>query len=114
MAAKKKVRALPPIPAGALPVVPEPSRPKLMPESTPDYMAGAWVSCLRWAIGKEEVRASFTQETGIAWSPPRNGFERAIDEATGADRKFVEAFVTWFNDAVWGDVNAEDGDDASP
>jgi hypothetical protein len=85
-----------------------PKRPKLMPAGTPDYMAGAWASCLSWAIGKDEMRADFEKETGRHWSPPRSGLDRAIDEATGADRAYIEAFITWFNEHVWGNEPIED------
>lgn len=80
-------------------------RPRLMPLTTPDYMAPAWAGCLHWAIGCDEIREAFFEQTGCRWSPPRNGLDRMIDEATGADRAFIEKFVGWFNENVWGDMD---------
>jgi len=88
------------------------TRPRLMPASTPDFMAPAWAGCLRWAVGKQEILDAFAHETGNQWKPGRSGLDRMIDEATGADRKFFEAFVAWFNVNVWGEVDGpEDSDD---
>jgi hypothetical protein len=75
-----------------------------MPSTTPDFMAPAWASALHWAIGSDHVRADFEAMTGKKWTPPRNGLDRMIDEATGADKEYIEAFVAWFNEHVWGDV----------
>ena len=77
-----------------------------MPATTPDYMAGAWYDCLSWAIGEPKVREDFEKATGHRWVPPRNGIEAAIDKATGADKAYIDAFVKWFNECVWGDVEA--------
>jgi hypothetical protein len=82
-----------------------PSRPRLMPETTPDYMAPAWTSCLYWAIGEPDIRRQFFEATGRRWTLPRNALEQAIDGATGADKKFLEEFVKWFNENIWGDVS---------
>jgi hypothetical protein len=79
-------------------------RPKLMPVETPDYMAEAWLDCLRWAVEEPSIVAAFTEATGHRWTAPRNGIERAIDDATGAGKKYIEAFVTWYNENVWGKV----------
>lgn len=73
-----------------------------MPAETPDYLAPAWASCLSWAIHNEDMRIAFQQATGRKWSPPRSGLDLMIDEATGANRAFIEAYITWFNQNVWG------------
>ncbi len=78
------------------------TRPKLMPADTPDYMDGAWLGALHWAIGETEVLERFSAETGVHWHPGRTPIDRMIDEATGADRKFIEAFIEWFNVNIWG------------
>lgn len=78
-----------------------------MPADTPDYMAPAWASCLYWAIGDPAVLADFRAAIGNKWTPPATGIDRMIDEATGADRAFIEAFVAWFNDHVWGPIEDE-------
>lgn len=79
-------------------------RPALMPASTPDFMTQAWLDCLHWAIGFDPIREAFERDTNFHWKPARNAIDRLIDEATGADRAFIELFVKWFNENVWGDV----------
>lgn len=78
------------------------TRPPLMPEDTPDYMAPAWASAVEWAIGHEHVLAQFRNETGVSWKPGRTPLDQMIDKATGAERQFIESFVAWFNIAYWG------------
>jgi hypothetical protein len=70
-------------------------------------MVPAWTACLLWAVQHPEMLQEFRVATGMQWQPGRTGLERAIDEATGADDAFVEAFVRWFNANVWGEF----GDD---
>jgi len=69
----------------------------------------AWIDALHWAMKDENCIDSFTHATGMKYSPPRNGFEAMIDDATGHSAAFVEAFVKWFNESVWGDLNIESG-----
>ena len=86
------------------------TRPAMMPETTPDFMAPAWAACLRWAIGEAQVRADFEAATGHRWShsatamPMASALEAMIDSATGHDKAYVEAFIAWFNENVWGEV----------
>jgi hypothetical protein len=87
------------------------TRPSLMPADTPDYMAPAWASCMSWAISEADIRAAFEAETGHQYSPPKNGLERMIDEATGHGNAYVKAFVTWANENVWGALDGNDDDD---
>ena len=61
----------------------------------------AWVSCLRWALSEDDLLAQFREDTGNRWEPGRGALDRMIDEAVGADAKFIEAFAEWFNDNVW-------------
>lgn len=75
---------------------------ELRPADTPDYMTPAWLGCISWAIGDESVVAAFRQDTGLQWRPGRNGIDRMIDQATGAEQEFVRAFVLWVNVNVWG------------
>lgn len=72
------------------------------PEDTPEYMWPAWGSCLHAALGHHETLAAFRAATGNTWSPDVTAIEKMIDQGTGADRAFLEAFVTWFNENVWG------------
>lgn len=81
------------------------------PENTPEYMWPAWVSCLHWASGKREVVDAFERDTGLHWTPPNNTIDAAIDRATGADRHLFEQFIQWFNENIWGDPFAGEGDD---
>ena len=61
----------------------------------------AWVSCLRWALTNDELVARFREDTGNRWEPATGTLDRMIDEATGADRGFIEDFAAWFNNNVW-------------
>ena len=79
-------------------------RPKLMPADTPDYMAPAWLGALHWAIQRPEFLDRFSKETYTSWRPGLTHHDRMIDRATGADQKFIEAFIAWFNVNVWGAV----------
>lgn len=87
-----------------------PARPPFMPADTPDHMAPAWASCVSWAIKQPEVMAAFRAETGNTWQPGRTPMERMVDEATGADAAFMEAFVRFVNERIWGPMDGE-GDD---
>lgn len=77
----------------------------LMPADTPFYMLPAWLGCIQWAIGEPAIVAAFREETGEWWIPARSGIERLIDEATGLDRHFIEAFIRWANVNVWGPID---------
>jgi hypothetical protein len=77
----------------------------LMPADTPDYMTDAWASCMSWAIGEPEIVGAFRADTGNKWRPAQSGLDAMIDKATGADKAFVEAFIRWANDNVWGPID---------
>lgn len=85
----------------------------LRPADTPEYMTPAWIGCLSWAIGTPEIVDAFRKESGLMWKPGRSGFERMIDEATGAERHFIEAFIRWANVNVWGPIDGDQRADAS-
>lgn len=76
----------------------------LRPADTPEYMTPAWIGCLSWAIDTPEIVEAFREESGIKWTPGRSPLDRMIDEATGADAKFIEAFIRWANVNVWGPI----------
>lgn len=78
---------------------------QLMPADTPEYMAPAWLGCIHFALGEPEIVAAFRAATGNLWKPGRNGLDKAIDEATGADWEFIKAFVIWANANVWGPMD---------
>jgi hypothetical protein len=77
----------------------------LRPVDTPEYMTPMWLACMSWAIGNPEIVEAFRNETGMRWAPGRSGLERMIDEATGMDRTFIEAFIRWANVEVWGPID---------
>lgn len=82
----------------------------LYPADTPRYMFQAWFDCLHWALGEEGCVEAFRRDTGIGWRPGRSPIERAIDQATGAERHFFEAFIPWFNVNVWGPIDGPEPD----
>jgi hypothetical protein len=65
-------------------------------------MAPAWASCMRWALGNDDVRAAFESATAHRYVPPKNGLEQMIDEVSGQGTAYVKAFVLWANEHVWG------------
>lgn len=73
-----------------------------MPADTPDYMDGAWLSALYYAIGQPDILKRFSADTNMHWRPGTTPLDRMIDEVTGAELKFLEAFIPWFNANVWG------------
>jgi len=75
------------------------------PPDTPLYMYGAWVGALHHALGDENIVEGFRLETGMRWTPGKTAIERMIDEATGANEKFLRTFVEWFNARVWGPLD---------
>lgn len=84
----------------------------LRPSDTPEYMTPAWIGCISWALGTPEIVAAFRAETGHRWQPGRNGLERMIDKAAGADQHFIEAFIRWVNVNLWGPIESPPSDDA--
>lgn len=84
------------------------TRPALMPADTPDYMIEAWLGCIHWAISEPDILAAFRADTGNNWSPGLTPIDRMIDEATGADNHFIEAFIRWVNENLWGPIDGEE------
>lgn len=79
----------------------------LMPDDTPSFMVGAWLSALHYAIGDAEALATFRALTGNKWTPGKSGLEQMIDDASGAQEAFVREFVEWFNANIWGPMEDE-------
>lgn len=69
-----------------------------------DFMSDAWVGCVRWAIGKREMRDAFKSDTGfdIDRLLTRTPVEAMFDEATGLDRDLLLKFCDWVTENVWG------------
>lgn len=59
------------------------------------YMRQAYIDFLHFALGNDDILKQFREETGILWQPARNGLEKAIDEATGVEFKFLQQFSDW-------------------
>ena len=76
----------------------------LYPSDSTPYIAPMWVSFIQWALSDAGVVDGFRQDTGFRWAPGRTPIERMIDEATGAEWRFLEAFVPWANANLWGEV----------
>lgn len=81
----------------------------LCPADTADnpILIMGWLGALRFALGHKEIMNDFTAETGVRWIRGTTPIDRMIDQSTGAEG-FFRAFVPWFNENVWDDVDAED------
>jgi hypothetical protein len=82
--------------------------PDLLTPYLPDnpVMAYMWVGCLQWAMKQPGCLEEFRADTGFTWTPGRTPLDRMIDDATGMPRAFLDAFLPWFNEHVWGDEHA--------
>jgi hypothetical protein len=81
----------------------------LRPADTPAYMTPAWLGCIHWALGNDEMVAEFREDTGNGYRPPKNAIDAAIDKVTGADRDFLVDFIKWANVNVWGPLDGPPG-----
>lgn len=75
------------------------------PKSTPEYMAPMWASFLYWTIKQPDAIAAFEADTGVKVGAAKTPLDRMIDDATGASEGIVKAFVDWFNENVWGEID---------
>lgn len=70
----------------------------------------AWRDCLLWTIGSKnpDFLSAFTADTGVCLPfAPKSGLDAMIDEATGINKDFAEAYIGWFNKAVWGNTGED-------
>ncbi len=65
-------------------------------------MLQAWMDCLHWAIGDEKILDSFSADTGCRYHAPATPLDKMIDDATGHGKDFIEKFIPWFNENIWG------------
>lgn len=79
-----------------------------------EIMQVLWVGALQFSISHKPTMQAFSEETGLHYTAPRNGLDRMIDEATGADSAFLLAFIRWFNVNVWGEENGKPVDAPCP
>lgn len=63
---------------------------------------GEFLSFVSWAIRDPDVVGAFREATGNRWTPGIRAEERLIDQATGADRAFAEAFLHWVAENMFG------------
>jgi hypothetical protein len=80
------------------------------PNDTPEYAYPAWASALRAAAREPGAFDAFTRDTGFIYSLPKSPIDALIDQSTGLEEAFMDAFVTWFNNKVWGPWNEPEGD----
>lgn len=72
-------------------------------------MAGAWLSCLQYSIGREDIIKQFEADTGFHLPPPATSpLAKMIDDACGIKDVAIIQFVEWFNPNVWGWAPWED------
>ncbi|WP_210420176.1 hypothetical protein [Aquisphaera giovannonii] len=73
-------------------------------------MASAWVGSVRYALTRDDVMATFREETGNQWRPGRTPIDAMIDQTTGAALDFIRAFAKWHNENIWGEVDGKPED----
>lgn len=87
------------------------SNPVLDQAPADPLMLAPWLGCLRWSLTEAEIVERFRADTGCTFTPGKTGLEQLIDEKTGAMDDFMQKYVAWFNENVWG---KEDGPEPSP
>lgn len=65
-------------------------------------MYPAFIACVSWALGEEEIVARSRAETGNNWQVARTPIDRMIDQATGIEREFFQAFASWVEANIFG------------
>lgn len=67
-------------------------------------MIGAFIGCVKWALGTDEIRKSFEKETGLTFSffNNRSPLEAKIDRACGREKEIFAAFADWVTVNIWG------------
>ena len=67
-------------------------------------MAQAYIDFAIWAIGQPGFIEAFTADTGIKFTLPKNSMERLIDDATGANKAIIAAYLDWLTVSHWGEA----------
>lgn len=70
-----------------------------------EFMIEAWISCLQWSLTEPSIFAAFKQDTGLDYHRPRTPMEAMVDQAVGAEKQFLTAYIKWFNVNVWGPID---------
>jgi hypothetical protein len=75
-----------------------------------NFLCGAFISCVRWALSEDEAIKAFAEKTGTdLWAViPKSVIDRMIDEATGHRRAVFASFCDWVAEFVWGLDGAEE------
>jgi hypothetical protein len=71
-------------------------------------VAVIWFSCLKWAIGQQNIVDEFRAETGNTWTPGKTGLDQMIDRSSGAEADFMRQFAEWFDKAIWGPMEEDE------
>jgi hypothetical protein len=66
------------------------------------YMYPAYLGFLSFALGNVDILAQYRAETGDKWQPGKTSLERMIDEATGAELRFLQSFSDFCERAHFG------------
>lgn len=59
------------------------------------YMYPAFIGYVHFALSRADALAQFRVETGNTFQPALTSLDRMIDEATGRDLAFAQAFIDW-------------------
>jgi hypothetical protein len=65
-------------------------------------MYGAFVGCVRWALGNDDIMRLYRDDTGDGFQPAKNGIEKMIDLATGNELAFFQRFSDWVEREIFG------------
>jgi len=77
-------------------------------------MAGAWLGSIRYALTRDDIMATFREETGFHWKPGKTVMDRMVDDATGVPVEFLKAFAKWHNENIWGEEEGHPIDAPDP
>lgn len=66
----------------------------------------AWIGGLRFALEDDGMVTEYRQHSGDQWQPALTPIDQMVDEATGRDWVFLSSFIKWFNENVWGGMEA--------
>ncbi|HEV7247961.1 MAG TPA: hypothetical protein VGN93_13335 [Shinella sp.] len=78
------------------------SKPTIVTAWDEHFMLPDFMGCVHWAIGDEKTLAAYRKTTGDEWTPGKTPVGRMIDQATGADREFLQRFSDWVADNLFG------------
>ncbi len=63
----------------------------------------AWRSFIAWAFDDQDIRDLYCHSTGRAWpTPPANGLEALIDQATSHRDEHMHDFICWATAELYG------------